>query len=152
MGLLALLWRNGYRTALEGTMSCILSTKNLHAKKASQISVKPFCMEKNIPHGRQSLLPSFYPWPVCSLFSIVFQCTEEKQPPFHPSLLLHGWAPAGFLRGLRRCCFYRDSPVMEGVVPMSGLQKKENLKAFPCLINIKSDSVLQNDKSYWYIG
>ena len=26
-----------------------------------------------------------------------------------PSLLLHGWAPAGFLRGLRRCCFYMDS-------------------------------------------
>lgn len=33
MGLLALLWRNGYRTALEGTMSCILSTKNSPREK-----------------------------------------------------------------------------------------------------------------------
>ena len=52
--------------------------------------------------------PSFCSWPLCSLFSI-FQCTEAKQPPSIPSLLLHGWAPAGFLRGLLRCCFYMDS-------------------------------------------
>ena len=30
---------------------------NRHHKKASQIAVKPFCMEKNIPHSRQSVLP-----------------------------------------------------------------------------------------------
>ena len=42
------------------------------------------------------------------------------------SLLLHGWAPAGFPRGFCRCCFYRDSPVMEGVVPRSGLQKRKS--------------------------
>lgn len=45
--------------------------------------------------------PSFCSWPLCSLFSI-FQCTEAKQPPSIPSLLLHGWAPAGFLRGFCR--------------------------------------------------
>jgi hypothetical protein len=32
----------------------------------------------------------------------LFQCTEGKQPPSIPSLLLHGWAPAGFLRGFCR--------------------------------------------------
>lgn len=30
---------------------------NRHYKKASQTSVKPFCMEKNIPQGRHSVLP-----------------------------------------------------------------------------------------------
>ena len=34
---------------------------NRHYKKASQTSVKPFCMEKNIPHGRHSVLPLILP-------------------------------------------------------------------------------------------
>ncbi len=30
---------------------------NRHHKKASHTSVKPFCMEKNIPQGRHSAMP-----------------------------------------------------------------------------------------------
>lgn len=34
---------------------------NRHHKKASQIAVKPFCVEKNIPQGRHSVLPLILP-------------------------------------------------------------------------------------------
>lgn len=48
-------------------MACCLSLRhpdmqawvmvNRHHKKASHTSVKPFCVEKNIPQGRHSVLP-----------------------------------------------------------------------------------------------
>lgn len=34
---------------------------NRHHKKASHTSVKPFCMEKNIPQGRHFVLPRILP-------------------------------------------------------------------------------------------
>ena len=81
---------------------------NRHHKKASQIAVKPFCMEKNIPHQAFRPAPHFTPgrYALCFPFSSALKRSSLLSIP---SLLLHGWAPAGFLRGLRRCCFYRDS-------------------------------------------
>ena len=69
MGLLALLWRNGYRTALEGTMSCILSTKNSPREKGLTDMCEAFLHGKEhitsgIPSrltpGRYALYFSFF--------------------------------------------------------------------------------------------
>ena len=57
---------------------------NRHHKKASQIAVKPFCVEKNIPQGRHSVLPLILPLAVMLFVFPCFQCTEVKQPPFCP--------------------------------------------------------------------
>lgn len=47
---------------------------------------------------------------VCFSYFLGFSALKGNGLPASiPSLLLHGWAPAGFPRGLRRCCFYMDS-------------------------------------------
>ena len=71
-------------------------------KKASQISVRPFLQWKRAYHIRHSVLPLFYPWPLCSLFNIVSSTLKWSSLLSVPYLLLHGWAPAGFLRGFCR--------------------------------------------------
>lgn len=56
------------------------------------------------------------PYPALPLADVCFSCflgfsalKGNGLPASDPSLLLHGWVPAGFSRGLPRCCFYRDS-------------------------------------------
>ena len=99
-------------------MACCLSLRHPtcslgHGKSAPQKGLTYIC--EAFLHGKEHTTgqafrhaPHFAPgrYALCFPFSSALNRSSLLSIP---SLLLHGWAPAGFLRGLRRCCFYMDS-------------------------------------------
>ena len=78
MGLLALLWRNGYRTALEGTMSCILSTKNSPREKGLTDICEAFLHGKEHTTSGSPSCPHFTPGPYALYFPLFFSALKRS--------------------------------------------------------------------------
>jgi len=98
-------------------MACCLSLHHpdvqLHGKSAPQKGFTYIC--EAFLHGKEhttgqafSPAPHFTPGRYALCFPF-FSALKRSSLLSIPSLLLHGWAPAGFPRGLRQCCFYMDS-------------------------------------------